>query len=234
MASTAIDVAAARPRGRAAAFFGSTVGKKLVMAVTGITLVLFVIGHMIGNLQLYLGPEAMNHYAELLRELGHGGLIWVVRGGLLGMVLLHIWAATALTLGSWAARPQGYRRRQQWTESTYASRTMRWGGPILLIFIVYHLLHLTTGSVHGDFVAGDVYHNVIAGFSVWWVAGFYIFAQLVLGLHLYHGVWSMLQTLGLSHPSYNRMRKGIAILVALVIVSGNISFPVAVLTGVVS
>jgi len=111
---------------------------------------------------------------------------------------------------------------------------MRWGGPILLIFIVYHLLHLTTGSVHGDFVAGDVYHNVIAGFSVWWVAGFYIFAQLVLGLHLYHGVWSMLQTLGLSHPSYNRMRKGIAILVALVIVSGNISFPVAVLTGVVS
>jgi succinate dehydrogenase / fumarate reductase cytochrome b subunit len=111
---------------------------------------------------------------------------------------------------------------------------MRWGGPILLSVSVYHLLHFTTGTLHGDFVAGDIYHNVVVGFSVWWVAGFYIFAQLVLGLHLYHGVWSMLQTLGLSHPSYNRMRKGIAVLVALVIVAGNISFPVAVLTGVVS
>jgi succinate dehydrogenase / fumarate reductase cytochrome b subunit len=111
---------------------------------------------------------------------------------------------------------------------------MRWGGPILLIFIVYHLLHFTTGQAHGDFVAGDVYHNVVSGFSVWWVSGFYIFAQLVLGLHLYHGVWSMLQTLGLSHPSYNRGRNGIAGLIAVVIVVGNISFPVAVLSGVVS
>jgi succinate dehydrogenase / fumarate reductase cytochrome b subunit len=234
MAGTAIDVALAAPRSRVAAFFGSTVGKKMVMAVTGIFLVLFVIGHMIGNLQVYLGPESLNHYAELLRELGHGGLIWVFRGAMLVAVALHVWAATALTLGSWAARPTGYRRRQQYVESTYASRTMRWGGPLLLIFIIYHLLHLTTGQAHGSFVVGDVYHNVVAGFSVWWVSGFYILAQLALGLHLYHGVWSMLQTLGLSHASYNRMRTVIALLIALVIAIGNISIPVAVLTGFVS
>ena len=234
MAGTAIDVAVAAPRSRVAAFFGSTVGKKMVMAVTGIFLVLFVIGHMIGNLQVYLGREPLNHYAELLRELGHGGLIWVFRGTMLVAVGLHVWAATALTLGSWAARPTGYRRRQVWVESTYASRTMRWGGPLLLIFIIYHLLHLTTGQAHGSFVAGDVYHNVVAGFSVWWVSGFYILAQLALGLHLYHGVWSMLQTLGLSHASYNRVRTVIALLIALVIAVGNISIPVAVLTGFVS
>jgi succinate dehydrogenase / fumarate reductase cytochrome b subunit len=206
----------------------------MVMAVTGVFLVLFVIGHMIGNLQVYLGAESLNHYAELLRELGHGGLIWVFRGTMLGAVGLHVWAATALTLGSWAARPTGYRRRQVWVESTYASRTMRWGGPLLLIFIIYHLLHLTTGQAHGSFVVGDVYHNVVVGFSVWWVSGFYILAQLALGLHLYHGVWSMLQTLGLSHASYNRVRTVIALLIALVIAIGNISIPVAVLAGVVS
>ena len=111
---------------------------------------------------------------------------------------------------------------------------MRWGGPILAIFIVYHLLHFTTGQAHGDFVVGDVYHNVVSGFSIWWVSAFYIFAMVVLGLHLWHGVWSMLQTLGLSHPSYNRLRTAIAWLVTLVVVLGNISIPVAVLTGFVS
>jgi len=234
MASSAIDVAVAAPRSRVAAFWGSTVGKKMVMAVTGMFLVLFVIGHMIGNLQVYLGPESLNHYAELLRELGHGGLIWVFRGTMLGAVVLHVWAATALTLGSWAARPTGYRRRQEWVESTYASRTMRWGGPIILFFLIYHLLHLTTGQAHGSFVAGDVYHNVVAGFSIWWVSGVYIVAQIALGLHLYHGVWSMLQTLGLSHASYNRVRTVIAVVIALVVATGNISIPVAVLTGLVS
>lgn len=234
MAGTAIDAAVAAPRSRVAAFFGSTVGKKMVMAVTGAFLVLFVIGHMIGNLQVYLGPEPLNHYGELLRELGHGGLIWVFRAMMLVAVGLHVWAATALTVGSWAARPTGYHRRQQYQESTYASRTMRWGGPLLLIFIIYHLLHFTTGQAHGDFVAGDVYHNVVTGFSVPWVSAFYIVAQLALALHLYHGVWSMLQTLGLSHASYNRLRTAIALLIALVIAIGNISIPVAVLTGVVS
>jgi succinate dehydrogenase / fumarate reductase cytochrome b subunit len=232
--SVPVGASAAKRAGHVRAFYGSTVGKKAVMAVTGVILVLFVIGHMIGNLQVYLGREALNHYGELLRELGHGGLIWVVRGGLLAAVVLHIWSATALTLGSWAARPIGYRRRQQWQESTYASRTMRWGGPILLLFIIYHLLHLTTGTVHGDFVTGDVYHNVVVGFRIWWVSAIYIVAQFALGLHLYHGVWSMLQTLGVSHASYNRLRTGFAIFVALVVAAANISIPLAVLTGVVS
>jgi succinate dehydrogenase / fumarate reductase cytochrome b subunit len=215
-------------------FFGSTVGKKVVMAATGIFLVVFVIGHMIGNLQVYLGPEALNHYGELLRELVHGSFIWVFRAVMLTAVVLHVWAATATTLGSWKARPIGYRRRQTYTESTYASRTMRWGGAILLIFIIYHILHFTTGQLHNDFVPGDVYHNVVAGFSVWWVSAFYIFAMIVLGFHLWHGVWSMLQTLGLSHPSYNGLRTVIAWLVTLAVVLGNISIPVAVLTGLVS
>ncbi len=238
MESSVVQVGVSSPIGvwgaRTRMFFGSTVGKKVVMAVTGVFLVVFVIGHMVGNLQIYLGAEALNHYAELLRELVHGAFIWVFRAVMLTAVVLHIWAATATTLGSWKARPVGYYKRQTYAESTYASRTMRWGGPILLIFIVYHILHFTTGQAHGDFVAGDVYQNVVSGFSVWWVSAFYIFAMIVLGFHLWHGVWSMLQTLGLSHPSYNGLRKGIAWLVTLAVVLGNISIPVAVLTGSVS
>lgn len=236
MASSATKTAAAMPAARTAsgqAFLDSTVGKKVVMAVTGVVLVGFVVGHMIGNLQVYLGPEALNHYGELLRELLHGSFIWIARAVLLVSVGLHIWAATALTLGSWAARPVAYRQSQQYTESSYASRTMRWGGPILLVFIVYHLLHFTTGQAHGSFVPGDVYHNVVAGFQVWWVSAFYIFAMAILGLHLWHGVWSMLQTLGLGHPAYNRWRHVVAWVVTLVVVLGNVSIPVAVLTGLV-
>jgi succinate dehydrogenase / fumarate reductase cytochrome b subunit len=237
MESSALKVSTAAPPivgAQEATFLGSTVGRKMVMAVTGVFLVIFVIGHMIGNLQVYLGPEALNHYAELLRSLVHGTFIWIFRVVFLTAVVLHVWAATATTLGSWKARPIGYRKRQTYIESNYASRTMRWGGPILLIFIIYHILHFTTGQAHSQFVAGDVYHNVVTGFSVWWVSAFYVFAMIVLGLHLWHGVWSMLQTLGLSHPSYNRLRTAIAWLVTLAVVLGNISIPVAVLTGVVS
>lgn len=238
MESSAAQVGVGAPArvwgARTRLFFGSTVGKKMVMAATGVFLVVFVIGHMIGNLQIYLGPEALNHYGELLRELVHGSFIWIFRAVMLTAVVLHVWAATATTLGSWKARPIGYRRRQTYAESTYASRTMRWGGAILLIFIIYHILHLTTGQLNNDFVPGDVYHNVVAGFSIWWVSTFYIFAMIVLGFHLWHGVWSMLQTLGLSHPSYNGLRTAIAWLVTLAVVLGNISIPVAVLTGLVS
>jgi succinate dehydrogenase / fumarate reductase cytochrome b subunit len=210
----------------------SSVGRKLVMAATGIVLFGFVVGHMIGNLQVYLGPEALNHYGEFLRELGHGGAIWVVRGVLLAAVALHVWAAVTLALENRAARPERY-RRLGYATSDYASRTMIWSGPLLAAFIVYHLLHFTVGSVHHDFVAGDVYHNVVSGFRVWPVAAFYIACMLALGLHLYHGVWSMLQTLGLNHPRYNAWRRGFAAFFTMVVVIGNISIPVAVLTGVV-
>jgi succinate dehydrogenase cytochrome b subunit len=214
----------------AAALFGTTVGKKAIMAATGVVLVGFVIGHMAGNLQVYLGPEAMNAYAVFLREFLHGTGLWIARTGLLAAAALHVWAATSLTLASRAARPVGYRELQH-RESTYASRTMRWSGPILLLFIVYHLLHLTFGTVHPSFVEGDVYHNFIAGFRSLPVSLAYIAAMLALGLHLYHGTWSMLQSLGLSHPRYNHLRQALAAVVTVAVVGGNISFPVAVLAG---
>ena len=218
----------------AQSFFRSSVGLKIVMALTGIVLFGFVIGHMIGNLQVYLGPEVFNHYAELLRELGHGMALWIARAGLLVAVGLHIWSAWRLTLMNSAARPVGYREVER-RESTYASRTMRWSGVILLLFIVYHLLHFTIGvhAVHPQFVPGDAYHNFVTGFQNPLVSGFYVLAMLALGLHLYHGAWSFMQTLGLSHPRYDHLRYAFAALVTLVILAGNISFPVAVLTGFV-
>lgn len=213
-------------------FLGSTLGRKAVMAVTGLVLFGFVVGHMAGNLQVFLGPAALNEYGIFLREFLHGTGIWIARGGLLAAVLLHIWAATSLTLDSRAARPQGYRKVRH-TESTYASRTMVWSGPILALFIVYHLLHLTLGSAHPSFVEGDVYRNVVVGFGVPWVSAFYIAAMLCLGLHMYHGVWSMLQSLGLSHPRWNRLRFAFSALSTAAVVIGNISIPVAVLLGLV-
>lgn len=212
-------------------FFRSSIGKKVVMAVTGVMLFGFVLGHMAGNLLVYKGPQALNAYADELRRFP--ALLWGARLGLLAAVALHIWAAASLTLTSWAARPLAYSRRES-LQSSYASRTMRWGGVTLLLFIVYHLLHFTFGTVHRSFVPGDVYHNVIAGFRVVSVSTFYILAMLALGLHLYHGVWSMLQTLGLSHPRYNPMRQVLAAAFAVVVVLGNVSIPVAVLTGLLS
>lgn len=210
----------------------SSLGLKIVMAVTGLILFGFVIAHMIGNLQVYLGPEAMDEYGVFLRSLLHGTGLWIARAVLLVAAGLHIWSAWRLTMMNRAARPVGYREVER-RESTYASRTMRWSGVILLLFIVYHLLHFTFGApiVHHHFVPGAVYHNFVTGFQSPLVAGFYILAMLALGLHLYHGAWSFMQTLGLSHPRYNHLRHALATLLTVVVVAGNISFPVAVLTG---
>jgi succinate dehydrogenase / fumarate reductase cytochrome b subunit len=213
-------------------FADSTIGRKVIMAVTGAILFGFVLVHMLGNLQVYLGPEAINHYGVFLRQLLHGAGIWIARAVLLAAVSLHIWSAASLTRSSRRARPVGY-REVQWKESTYASRTMRWGGVILLLFVIYHLLHFTTGTVHQSFIEGDVYHNFVAGFRVVPVSIFYIVAMIALGLHLRHGVWSMFQTLGVSHPRYMRAAHVGAWIFAAVIVIGNISFPLAVLAGIV-
>jgi succinate dehydrogenase / fumarate reductase cytochrome b subunit len=201
------------------------------MAVTGAILFGFVLGHMIGNLQVYLGPEAMNRYAVFLRELLHGTGLWIVRAVLLAAVGLHIWSAASLTLTSRAARPVAY-REQKWKESTYASRTMRWSGVILFFFILYHLMHFTFGNAHPSFIEGDVYHNFVAGFRSVPVSLTYIVAMILLGLHLRHGVWSMFQTLGVSHPRYIRLAHAGAWTFAALIVIGNISFPLAVLAGI--
>ena len=217
---------------QARGFVGSTIGRKVIMAVTGAILFGFVLAHMLGNLQVYLGPEAMNNYAVFLRQVLHGTGLWIARVVLLVAVVLHIWSAASLTLTSRRARPEGY-RKEKWKESTYASRTMRWGGVILLLFVIYHLLHFTTGTLHQSFIEGDVYHNFVAGFRNVWVSAFYIFAMLALGLHLRHGLWSMCQTLGVSHPRYIRMAHVGAWIFAAIVVIGNISFPLAVLAGIV-
>lgn len=208
----------------------TTIARKVVMALTGVVLTGFVLIHMTGNLLLYKGPEALNAYGELLQS--KPPLVWTARLVLLACVALHIWAATTLTLANWAARPVGYRKTAYET-STYASRTMRWGGPLLLLFIVYHLLHFTVGSVHPDFVRGDVYHNVVVGFQNPLVAFFYVLSMVALSLHLFHGVESMLQTMGLSHPRYNGLRSMIGAAYAAVVTVGNLSFPLSVFFGLV-
>jgi succinate dehydrogenase / fumarate reductase cytochrome b subunit len=208
----------------------STLARKVVMALTGVVLTGFVLVHMAGNLLLYLGPEALNAYGDMLQS--KPAVVWAARAFLLVCVVLHIGAATSLTLTNLAARPLGY-RRTAYEASTYASRTMRWGGPILLLFIVYHLLHFTVGSVHPDFVRGDVYHNVVVGFSDARVALFYVLSMVALSLHLFHGVNSMAQTLGLSHPRYNTARAMLGAAFAAVVTVGNLSFPLSVYFGLV-
>jgi succinate dehydrogenase / fumarate reductase cytochrome b subunit len=216
-----------------ASFVRSTLGRKVVMAVTGLVLFGFVIAHMIGNLQVFLPDhEAINHYGHFLREVLHGAGIWIARGGLLAAVALHIWSAWSLTMTNRRARPVPYKVVTP-DASTYASRTMRWSGIIVLLFVIYHLLHMTTGDVHPDFVEGDVYRNIVVGFSRWPVSLFYVLAMVCLGLHLRHGVWSMLQTLGASHPRWDAARKTGATVFATVLVLGFIAVPLAVLAGVV-
>ena len=213
------------------AFFLSTLGRKVVMAVTGVILFGFVLGHMAGNLLLYLGPEALNAYGEGLRKFPAG--LWGARGVLLASVLLHIWSAFSLARSNAAARPTGYARRDD-LAATWASRTMIWTGPLLAVFIVYHLMHFTFGNAHGSFVPGDVYHNVVTGFQNPLVSGFYIVAMIALGLHLYHGVYSMTQSVGLNHPRTNAYRRKFAAIFTAVVVIANISFPLAVLAGFVT
>jgi succinate dehydrogenase / fumarate reductase cytochrome b subunit len=209
-------------------FLDSSIGKKAVMAASGVVLFGFLLGHMAGNLLLYQGPEALNAYAAKLHSLP--ALLWSARLGLIVATGLHVWAATALTVTNLIARPAGYRERES-LASTYASRTMIWSGPILGLFVGYHLCHFTLGTAHPDFIPGDVYHNVVRGFQVPWVSAFYIVAMLALGLHMYHGFWSMLQSLGFNHPRYNALRKAVSAAFMLIVVGANISFPLAVLIG---
>ena len=221
----------------ARSLYGSSVGKKLAMAGSGIVLIAFVVGHMLGNLKVYQGPEAFNHYAEGLRTLGapflgRGQLLWLIRAVLLASVGMHILAAAQLTLESRRARKQRYRRYESLAFS-YASRTMVWGGLVILAFVVYHLMHLTIGNAHPDFVAGDAYHNFVTGFQSWPVSIAYVAAMIPLGFHLYHGAWSIFQTLGASGDRIDGIRRPLAAVIAGLIVLGNVSFPIAVLTGVV-
>jgi succinate dehydrogenase / fumarate reductase cytochrome b subunit len=234
--------------------YRSAVGKKAVMAVTGIILFGFVVAHLVGNLKLYepgmycasrdaagvcVAQEQpyLDAYGNFLRHVGEPalpaeGALWIVRVVLLVSVLLHIWAAWQLTLMNRQARPRDYASPPK-RHTNYASRTMRWGGVIILLFVIYHLLDFTAGVVNPGFQEGAVRRNMLASFNVWYVALFYIVAQVALGFHLYHGLWSLFQSLGWNHPRFNRWRSGFAHAFAWIITLGNISFPLAVLSGLI-
>ena len=216
---------------RLAAFWDSSVGKKAVMAVTGIMGVLFVVGHMVGNLQVFQGAERLNAYGHLL----HGPLnelVWGARVALLVALVLHVVAAWQLTMRNRAARPVDYATRTPQV-STLAARTLRWGGVLLLVFLVYHLLDLTIGKVNPAFQEGDVYANLLGSLQRPLIALFYIIAMAALALHLYHGAWSSLRTLGVAQASVSPLKRRAALFVAIIIAVGFAVVPLAVLLGVV-
>lgn len=214
------------------AFWKSTVGKKVVMGVTGIIGIGFVIAHIVGNWLVFKSPEALNDYSHFL----HGPaaeILWVARAVLLGAVILHVTAAYQLTRRSHAARPLEYAKREPQV-STLASRLMRWGGVLLFVFIVFHILHFTTGTIRpAPFTTGDVYANVVGSFQIWWVALFYIVAMISLGLHLYHGAWSAFRTIGATGNSPNPMHRRVAAVVAVFVWLGFTIVPLAIWMGVV-
>jgi succinate dehydrogenase / fumarate reductase cytochrome b subunit len=220
---------------------GSSLGKKYLMAITGVILFGFVIGHMLGNLQILLGPQlgrdSINSYAHFLQS--KPGLLWMARLGLLLMVIIHVWAAIKLSLENKAARPIGYANTQV-VAASYASRTMMWSGVIIFVFIVYHLMHFTAGITNPEYLRleetlkdgaqrHDVYRMMILGFSNLWVSGFYVLSMALLCLHLSHGVSSLFQSLGLKNKYYGRHIDRFAKAAALIIFLGNCSIPVAIL-----
>jgi succinate dehydrogenase / fumarate reductase cytochrome b subunit len=228
-------------------FYSTAVGKKYVMAITGLIGVLFVIGHMIGNLKMYIGlvdhhgerAYDIDIYGEFLRELlvpilPRTVFLWLLRLGLIGALLAHLHAAYTLTVINRRARPVGYRSPRDYVVANFASRTMRWSGIIVLLFLFWHLADFTWGWVNPDFVRGAVYRNVDASLSRLPVAILYVVANIVLGIHIFHGFWSLFQTMGWNSPRFNQWRRAGAIGIATLIVVGNCSFPIAVQAGIVS
>jgi len=212
---------------RALTLYQTTIGKKLVMALSGAIIVGFVVGHFLGNLNLYLGPEALNGYAAKLHSMP--ALVWATRILLLFAFGAHIGSAYQLWRRNVAARGSHYKRRKD-LATDYAARTMYWTGPILLLYLIYHLLEFTILPVH----SGDVYRNVIEAFQNPLISAFYIVGNLALGLHIFHGIFSAFQSIGVNHPRYNSYRRDLAIAISAVITLGNLSFPISVLTGIVT
>jgi succinate dehydrogenase / fumarate reductase, cytochrome b subunit len=218
--------------------YSTAVGKKYAMAITGLIGVGYVIVHLIGNLKAYLGPEEIDHYGEFLRELlvpllPRTVALWTLRLVLIGALALHLHAAYTLTLINRRARPDRYQSPRDYIAASFASRTMRWTGIIVLLFLFYHLADLTWGWFNPDFVRGAVYHNLDESLSQIPVAILYIVANIALGIHLFHGVWSLFQSMGWNNPRFNSWRRGLATAIATLIVVGNCSFPIAVQAGIV-
>jgi succinate dehydrogenase / fumarate reductase, cytochrome b subunit len=226
-------------------FYKSTLGKKLIMAVSGLAMILFLVGHMAGNLKIFAGVNPttgkykLDEYALFLREIGspffgHGGFLWVARIGLLLAIAVHILMAVQLTKLNKTAKAQGY-HRQNYRASTFASRSMFVGGLFVLFFVVYHILHFTIGlSVLGAFEEGEVYHNVVRGFQAWHNVAIYTVALCAISLHLYHGAWSIFQTLGLDSPSVNPLLRLSAKALSVILLVGFLVVPFAIICGVVS
>jgi len=218
--------------------YSTAVGKKYVMALTGIALMGYVLAHMIGNLKMFLGADEINHYGEFLRELlvplaPRTVVLWMLRIGLIGAAILHVHAAYSLTVLNREARAVKYQSERDYQAANFASRTMRWTGIIVVLFLIWHLADLTWGFANPDFVRGAVYRNLDSSLSRLPVAIFYVLANIALGIHLFHGTWSLFQSLGLSNPRFNQWRQGLAAGVATVIVVGNCSIPIAVQAGII-
>jgi succinate dehydrogenase / fumarate reductase cytochrome b subunit len=237
---TGPPVPAPRPQGHfLVRFWRSAVGKKWLMAISGIILLGYVLAHMVGNLKVFLGKEHINVYGEWLRTLGEPALprtvvLWAMRIVLIGAFAVHIIAAYQLTRMNLKARPQRYQSKRDYVAANFASRTMRWTGIIVAAFVVFHLLDLTWGSANPHFVRGDPYDNLFYSFERVPVAIAYIVAMLALGIHIFHGAWSMFQSLGLNNPRWNIWRRWFAIAFAVVITVGNVSMPLLITPGAVS
>lgn len=216
---------------RVQALWHTSVGKKAVMAVTGLLIVAYLVTHVLANLLVFQGPGQINAYSRFLH--GTGGALWVARLVLLAAVVLHIVAAVQLTARRQAARPVGYAGGREAQVSTLASRTIRWGGGVILVFLVYHILHFTLGTVHTSFVEGDPYHNVATGFTSPLVVLFYELAMAAVGLHLYHGIWSSGRSLGVSEPSPHPIRRQLTLALAVIVWAGFTVIPIAAYTGVI-
>jgi succinate dehydrogenase / fumarate reductase cytochrome b subunit len=212
-------------------FWNSSVGKKAVMAVTGLIMVAYLITHVLANLLVFQGPANINAYSAFLH--GTGGALWVVRLVLLAALLLHIVAAVQLAARRFDARPERYAGGRDPQVSTWASRTIRWGGGLILIFLVYHILHFTVGTAHPNFIEGNPYHNVATGFGDLAVVIIYVIAMAAVGLHLYHGVWSSGRSLGMSPPSPQPLRRQVSLALAVLIWLGFTVIPIAVYAGMV-
>jgi len=209
----------------------SSVGKKIVMAVTGLIWVAYLLTHMLANLLVFQGPARINAYSAFLHSTG--GALWAARLVLIAALVLHVIAAIQLADRRQEARPVRYAAGREPQVSTLASRTIRWGGALILAFLVYHILHFTIGAVHPDFIEGDPYHNVSAGFGNLPVVIFYLIAMGAVGLHLYHGLWSSGRSLGVSPPSPRPLRRTVALLLALLVWLGFTVIPIAVYAGVI-
>lgn len=228
---------------RLLAFYGSAIGKKYAMAVSGVVAMGFIVAHTIGNLKIYLGAEQTDHYAHWLREsllvplVPEHVTLWMLRVALIVALVIHVHAAASLTITNRKARGAGYAGPRDWVAADLAGRTMRWTGIIVLLYLIFHLADLTWGiepAASQAHVHGEVYANVVTSFSRPVVAGTYVVANLALGMHLYHGVWSLFQSFGLSHRRLSRIKRPVAVGFTLVVVGTNVSFPLAVLTGIVS